>query len=249
MKLTPNRSATEISAGSDSSEKSEFQGNLEIERFLVSFAINFINLNPEEIDEKITAGLKEITNYLQVDRGFIYLIKNSQTSLVLTHHYYQDGIKGKIRQHEQVDKEDFHWLMRAILVNKPINVSCPADISAKSSTIKLIMDVEHTKSMLLWPLSANEKIIGFLGLDRVKEEKKFDDDQVYLVEKSAAIIAASFNRRKQAQIELMREKKYKNLFSEIEDVVFISTPKGKFLEINNAGVKLFGYNSVPEVLQ
>lgn len=47
----------------------------------------------------------------------------------------------------------------------------------------------------------------------------------------------------------MKEKKYKNLFSEIEDVVFISTPEGRFLEINSAGVKLFGYDSVQELLQ
>jgi PAS domain S-box-containing protein len=54
---------------------------------------------------------------------------------------------------------------------------------------------------------------------------------------------------KQVQSELLRERKYKNLFSEIEDVVFISTPGGKFLEINTAGVKLFGYESVQELLQ
>ncbi len=46
---------------------------------------------------------------------------------------------------------------------------------------------------------------------------------------------------------MLREKKYKNLFSEIEDVVFIASPSGKFLEINAAGVKLFGYDSFEEI--
>jgi PAS domain S-box-containing protein len=65
---------------------------------------------------------------------------------------------------------------------------------------------------------------------------------------STLIIARCLKSQKRAQIELLRENKYKNLFSEIEDVVFISTPEGKFLEINAAGIKLFGYSSLDELL-
>jgi len=45
------------------------------------------------------------------------------------------------------------------------------------------------------------------------------------------------------------EQKYRSLFEESKDVVYISTPAGKFLDINNAGVELFGYSSKEELLQ
>ena len=249
MKRNRDKVGTRNSFASDSPETAELRQRLAIEQFLSSLAFNFLSLNPEEIDQKITGGLKEIATFLGADRSYIYLFKSHRTCLSLSHYFYQPEIKGKIRQHEQVDKEDFHWLVRAILNKKPIKISSPADVAAKSSTIKLIMDVEQTKSMFLWPLANGENVIGFLGVDSVREEKKYTQDQEYLIEKSTGIIAQLFQRRKQAQNELLREKKYKNLFSEIEDVVFISTPAGKFLEINTAGVKLFGYNSVAEVLK
>jgi len=44
------------------------------------------------------------------------------------------------------------------------------------------------------------------------------------------------------------EEKYHNLFEESKDIVFISSPEGKFLDINPAGVELFGFTSKKDVL-
>lgn len=45
------------------------------------------------------------------------------------------------------------------------------------------------------------------------------------------------------------EEKYRTLFEETKDVVFISSPEGRFLDINQAGVDLLGYGSKEELLQ
>jgi two-component system cell cycle sensor histidine kinase/response regulator CckA len=45
------------------------------------------------------------------------------------------------------------------------------------------------------------------------------------------------------------EEKYQRLFEETKDVIFISTPEGKILDINQAGVELFGYASRTELLE
>jgi two-component system cell cycle sensor histidine kinase/response regulator CckA len=45
------------------------------------------------------------------------------------------------------------------------------------------------------------------------------------------------------------ETKYRRLFEEIKDVVFLSTPEGRLIDINKAGIELFGYESKEEILQ
>jgi two-component system cell cycle sensor histidine kinase/response regulator CckA len=45
------------------------------------------------------------------------------------------------------------------------------------------------------------------------------------------------------------EEKYRTLFEESKDVVFISTPQGRFLDINQAGVELFGFPNKEELLK
>ncbi|MFQ6113090.1 MAG: PAS domain S-box protein [bacterium] len=45
------------------------------------------------------------------------------------------------------------------------------------------------------------------------------------------------------------EEKYRSLFRESKHAVFISTPEGRLLDINAAGMELFGYASKDEILQ
>jgi two-component system NtrC family sensor kinase len=55
-------------------------------------------------------------------------------------------------------------------------------------------------------------------------------------------------RRKAEEALRASEEKYRSLFEESKDAVFISTPEGKFIEINPAGIELFGYASKEELL-
>ena len=44
------------------------------------------------------------------------------------------------------------------------------------------------------------------------------------------------------------EEKYRTLFQESKDAIFVSAPEGRFLDINPAGVELLGYSSKEELL-
>ncbi|HJZ12959.1 MAG TPA: PAS domain S-box protein, partial [Acidobacteriota bacterium] len=55
-------------------------------------------------------------------------------------------------------------------------------------------------------------------------------------------------RKRTEEALRMSEEKYRALFEESKDVVFISTPEGKILDINHAGIELFGYSSKEEIL-
>src|SRR4030042_5309492 len=63
------------------------------------------------------------------------------------------------------------------------------------------------------------------------------------------LVFSDITERRKAEEELRKwEEKYRPLFEESKDVVFISMPEGKLLDINPAGVKLFGYSSKDELL-
>lgn len=62
-------------------------------------------------------------------------------------------------------------------------------------------------------------------------------------------IVRDISLRKEAETALKEsEEKYRSLFEESQDTIYISTPEGKLLDINPAGVELFGYQSCEELL-
>ncbi len=65
----------------------------------------------------------------------------------------------------------------------------------------------------------------------------------------ALAMFADITKEKQAQQALRNsEEKYRRLFQESKDAIFIMTPEGELLDINPAGVAIFGYTSKEEML-
>lgn len=63
-------------------------------------------------------------------------------------------------------------------------------------------------------------------------------------------IYADITERKRAERIIQEsEEKYRALFEESKDMVYISTPEGYFLDVNSAGVRMFGYDSREDMLR
>jgi PAS domain S-box-containing protein len=84
----------------------------------------------------------------------------------------------------------------------------------------------------------------FLYLDVIKAPI-FDDN-------GNLIGTVGFGRDVTKQKEMERklkesEEKYRRIFEESQDVIFVSTKEGKVIDINPAGLKFFGYKNVEEI--
>jgi PAS domain S-box-containing protein len=67
--------------------------------------------------------------------------------------------------------------------------------------------------------------------------------------RAVACVSRDITRRKETEAKLAKsEKKYRTLFEESKDVVYFSTPEGRFRDINPAGIELLGYDSREEVI-
>ncbi len=62
------------------------------------------------------------------------------------------------------------------------------------------------------------------------------------------IIRDVTERRRAEEALRQSEEKYRSLFEESKDMVYISTPEGRLLDINPAGVELLGYSTKEEAL-
>ena len=67
--------------------------------------------------------------------------------------------------------------------------------------------------------------------------------------KSALIAISNIDDLKQSEKELKKsEEKYRYLFENSTDGIYISTPKGRYIDANSALVDMLGYESKKELL-
>ena len=105
------------------------------------------------------------------------------------------------------------------------------------------VDQEH---LICVPLKTSGKIEGAFVVVRTDEpftEEEFDLAQLFVGYASLAIENAQLFTRLRSS-----EEKYRTLFEETKDCVFILSPDGRFLDINPAGVEMFGCTSREAVL-
>jgi PAS domain S-box-containing protein len=220
-----------------------------IVELLKDCATHFLKISRDEIDDSINVTMQTIAEHARVDRCYIFLIHKNENSLYNSHSWCAKGIEQKIKNHDDIYNDDFSWLMERIKKNESIIVNNINLLPEQASSIKAIFSVEGVQSFVLTPLHNKDKIIGYIGLDSVKVERKWTDDDVYMLERAGEIFVNVLERKKSIWISRKSEDKLGALIERTEDVVFITTPEGKIQEINPAGAKLLGYPSVTALLQ
>jgi len=83
-------------------------------------------------------------------------------------------------------------------------------------------------------------IMGFIMADEARELEELKIKNEKLKE---------LLKEKKSNSLIVAEEKYGTLFRELKDVIYESTPEGKLLDINPAGLELFGYDSLEELLE
>jgi PAS domain S-box-containing protein len=85
------------------------------------------------------------------------------------------------------------------------------------------------------------------------EKEKVDtlnrDLEARVEERTRQVVKANIDLRQEMEERKEAEEKYAQLFEDSKDAVFITTPSGKFLDLNPAGIDLFGYESKEEILE
>ncbi len=220
-----------------------------IDQWLLDMALGLLHSQPEKIGEMIRSILKDIGNYSGCDRVYVYAFEHNARQIILKHAYYKKGVREKISRIGQVDRPEFAWMIQPLKQFRTVKLTAYSDLPTRAKGVKYLMQTEQTQAMLLQPVGLGTDVFGILGIDFTNGINSFPDATIYLLDRMARILGGTMQHGSVNRHDQAMEQRFRTLFSAIEDVVFISTPEGRFIEINPAGAKLFGYPSVHALYQ
>lgn len=148
----------------------------QLQEMIHQIIYGFISAEIGRYDEKLSEALKQLGNFLETDRSYLFEYDFLSQTSSNTHEWCRDGIEPMIDSLQHVPFRGMQAWVDAHTNGNDIYID---DVSALSSddTVRMILEPQGVQSLLSVPLFDQGTCIGFLGLDSVREKRKYTSSE------------------------------------------------------------------------
>lgn len=162
---------------------------LDIENIVTGISTRFVNVTLKNFDIEINRAIAEIGQHTGVDRCYVFKYKDEYKIMSNTHEWCAKGITPEIDNLRSLPTEIFGWWNKSMFQNKVIYLPSLEDIPDEEGAEEVhdILTAQSIQSLLVVPISAHKKVVGFIGFDSVKNKKNWNDSDIRLLRLVAEI--------------------------------------------------------------
>jgi PAS domain S-box-containing protein len=198
-----------------------------------------------DIQKLLVAVIEAMEKRLDFDRGGIWLPNSDNTRLI-----YHVGYGYAFEIEDILRKTDFHLdrprsrgpavkafkRQRSYIVNDVNEIG--KDLSKR--TMEFVKKI-GTQSFICVPIIYERESLGLLMVDNLESKRLLNQSDVSLLMGIASQIAVSITNASSFQKLQESEERYRTLFEDSRDPIFITTEEGQFVDVNRSMLDLFGY--------
>lgn len=220
----------------------------EFEKLISGLSNLFINLSPDQIEEGINYALGVIGKFEGVDRSYIYQYVEDSGILSSTHEWCKDGIEPRNTILKEKSSDSLPWIFDRHMRGETIYFPSLDTLPEEASYEKEAFHKAGIKSMVAVPMVFGHTVIGFLGLESLKEEKVWPEDIIPLLNIVAEIFV-NVLEHKRAGTELRESREMLKLVTEnIPQAIFWKDIDFKYMGCNKTFALHAGINSPEEII-
>jgi len=209
-----------------------------LEKLVSLISSRFINIGPEKIDAEIINALKETAEFARVDRSYVFLFSEDRTRMDNTHEWCTEGIEPQIDHLKDLPVDRFPWWMERLGRLETINIQAVPELPAEAAPEKEILERQDIKSLLVLPLIYENSLQGFMGFDSVKVEKKWEEEDIALLQLVGGIVVNALQRKKVEE----RRRLLESTIEQAAEVVLITDTDGKIQYVNPVFENITGFS-------
>jgi RNA polymerase sigma factor (sigma-70 family) len=152
---------------------SPFHDRSGFETFLAELSATFISVQANQVDSQIVAGLRQIVEFLGIDRSGFGELVTEKNKVVITHSYEVPGVPPTPR----IYVED-HWPDYARKVQEGEVFRVPEDLPAKARSEREYLAQVDLKSQFTIPLNMSGAVVGAIGFASFRSHIEWPEDLV-----------------------------------------------------------------------
>ncbi|MFO7871366.1 MAG: PAS domain S-box protein [Kiritimatiellia bacterium] len=212
----------------------------EIEELVASISARFVNIDADKVDEAVNTALRDLGEFMDVDRCYIYRLYNGGRKAEHTHGWDARLLDSVAQERNVVSYRKAPWGFKRLYKGKSVVINNPESLPKKALADREHMKSHGVQSIIGIPFSCGRRDHRFLGFSCQTEPREWTEDTVAVLKMAARIFATAFERKK-AFAELEKERGlFSSLMSNIPDRIYFKDVNSRFVRINDEMAKSFG---------
>ncbi len=171
------------------------QSRLKFRSLLNSLSRDLIN-PPASMDLGIQKSLEGIGRFTGADRAYIFLYQADPAVMDNTHEWCAEGIEPQIENLQNLPCSIFAWCVQRLAMGETIRAARVADLPEEARAEREVLQAQGIQSVLLAPLTHRMDAVGFIGLDAVRRETNWTEDNVELLRLAGDMIVNAIQQKK-----------------------------------------------------
>jgi PAS domain S-box-containing protein len=198
------------------------QERLRFEALLAELSATFVNLHASQVDSQIESALRQLVEFLGVDRGGLAELLVDQKQLVITHSYHVPG--APLLPRIIVNKQ-WPWYVKTIHQGEVLRLSgLPDGLPPEATPEREYCLQVGLKSHVMIPLKVAGSVVGAIGFASFRGSRDWPDDLIQRLRLVGEIFTNAL-ARKRADIVIRESEGRFRLMAETTPVmVWMSGP-------------------------
>jgi PAS domain S-box-containing protein/putative nucleotidyltransferase with HDIG domain len=218
------------------------QQQIAAQSLLLEISKQFSSNLPINIDAIIDMTLENIGKFDRSDRSYVFLFFEDGLIMSNTHEWCAEGISSEFFGLQNLPTSEFPWWMAKLRNREIIYVPRVSNLPSEAQTEREILRAQNIKSVLIVPMVANDKLMGYLGFDSVRVEREWSRESIMILESVAQSISKALQRKKDAEYLMASENYYRTLFENNGAATIIVEEDFTITRVNEECLRLFKYS-------
>ena len=169
----------------------ELQKRKHFDQLITDLSINLIKAPLDDIDKQINHILAEIGKLIHSDRSYFFILDNDNNTISNTHEWCRAEIEPQIDNLQNIPCESLPWWIPKLKNFETIVIPDVDELPPEAQAEKDIFQEEDIKSLLNVTLVNAGSLLGFIGVDSVKQLRSWTDDEVTILRLMGSIIGSA----------------------------------------------------------
>lgn len=178
------------------SREAELQYRAEFERQVLNISNRLINVRTEMLVSELEKALGEIGKFARVDRCHIFLFSQDGKTINCLVEWNREGISGPFKEKLQGIPHNIasSWSKRMRSL-ETVYFNSVGEIPEEEVRLRQMANWLGEKSIIHVPISSAGRLVGYLALASVTEERRWSEEEIQLPRLLAEIIANALERQ------------------------------------------------------